>query len=138
MATRKKEIPQETKELKPMPAVGIAENMVRIGDEMIEIKPTKLRYQRDMTANFYKALEMYPLPEILSWDENVIGDGRTGDKAVMDWQIAVTDNAQIVRKYYNDMDTSTIETLLEIFKRINRISEKEDRIKNALREKAKA
>lgn len=85
MATRKKEIPQETKELKPMPAVGIAENMVRIGDEMIEIKPTKLRYQRDMTANFYKALEMYPLPEILSWDENVIGDGRTGDKAVMDW-----------------------------------------------------
>ena len=138
MATRKKEIPQENKELKPMPAVGIAENMVRIGDEMIEIKPTKLRYQRDMTANFYKALEMYPLPEILSWDENVIGDGRTGDKAVMDWQIAVTDNAQIVRKYYNDMDTSTIETLLEIFKRINRISEKEDRIKNALREKAKA
>ena len=138
MATRKKEIPQETKELKPMPTVGIAENMVRIGDEMIEIKPTKLRYQRDMTANFYKALEMYPLPEILSWDENVIGDGRTGDKAVMDWQIAVTDNAQIVRKYYNDMDTSTIETLLEIFKRINRISEKEDRIKNALREKAKA
>lgn len=138
MATRKREIPQKTKELKPMPTVGIAENMVRIGDEMIEIKPTKLRYQRDMTANFYKALEMYPLPEILSWDENVIGDGRTGDKAVMDWQIAVTDNAQIVRKYYNDMDTSTIETLLEIFKRINRISEKEDRIKNALREKAKA
>lgn len=85
MATRKREIPQETKELKPMPTVGIAENMVRIGDEMIEIKPTKLRYQRDMTANFYKALEMYPLPEILSWDENVIGDGRTGDKAVMDW-----------------------------------------------------
>lgn len=42
-----------------MPIVGKPENIVRIGGKLIEILPTKLRYQRDRTAAFYNILEMY-------------------------------------------------------------------------------
>jgi hypothetical protein len=65
-----------------------------IGDTLVEIKPTKLRYQRNRTAFFYKALEMQPLVDILSLSEGAFGDERDGDKCVMDWLIAVLDNEE--------------------------------------------
>ena len=65
-----KDIPEVTKKPKVLPKVGTkeiglpvvgkAENMVKIGGELIEILPTKLRYQRDRTAAFYNVLEVYP------------------------------------------------------------------------------
>ncbi len=58
------------------------------------------------------------------------GDDRTGDKAVLDWLIAVTDNPALIEEHYDDIDTGVIEQLLAIFKRINHITEKEDKLKN--------
>lgn len=58
------------------------------------------------------------------------GDDRDGDKCVMDWLIAVTNDPELILENYNDMDTGTIEDLLIIFKRLNRITEKEERRKN--------
>lgn len=130
-----KELPKVTEKKKELPAVGNPENTVKIGDALIEIKPTKVRYQRDMTANFYRALELYPIVEILSWDERVVGDGRDGDKAQMDWLIAVTDNPELIKQEYNNMDTELIEKLVVIFKRVNKIDEKEEKRKNIQREK---
>ena len=69
MAPRKKMPPanQETKEIpdsevkkKELPPVGVPENTVMIGDTPVEIKPTKLKYQRNRTALFYKMLDVYP------------------------------------------------------------------------------
>ena len=96
----------------------------------MEIKPTKLRYQRNRTAAFYKMLELYPLADILAMEAGAFGDDRDGDKAVMDWLIAVFDDEALVLENYDGMDTGTVEQLLEIFRRINRIDEKEQKQKN--------
>ena len=110
--------------------MGCPENSVVIGGKLIEIKPTKLCYQRNRTAAFYRMLEMYPLTDILAMEAGSFGDSRDGDKAVMDWLIAVTDDEQLILENYDSMDTGLIEQLLEIFRRVNRIDEKEQKQKN--------
>ena len=126
----KKTPTRKTKE-KTLPKVGNPENTVLLGETLVEIKPTKLKYHRNNVAAFYKIVDMVPLPDILSMDKNTFGDGRDGDKALMDWLIAVIDDEQLVVDNYNEMDTGTIEKILAIFKRVNKIDEKEEKQKNA-------
>lgn len=140
MATRKKTpsaeqavkpIPEVTPSKKELPAVGNPENTVTIGDKLIEIKPTKLKYQRNRTALFYKVFDMLPLPDILSFEAGAFGDDRDGDKCVMDFLIAATDNEDLITANYDEMNSETIYQILSIFRRINRIDEKEAKAKNA-------
>ena len=157
MATRKKlpDVEQETKELpvvsennkplpdptmqtKSLPPIGNPENTVVIGGKPIEIKPTKVKYQRNRTAAFYRIIRMYPLIDILAMDVGAFGDERDGDKAIMDWLIAVFDDEQFVVENYEEMDTAMIETILKIFVRINKIDEKEEYLKNLEKERAMA
>ena len=77
-------------------------------------------------------LELYPLADILAMEAGAFGDDRDGDKAVMDWLIAVFDDEALVLENYDGMDTSTVEQLLEIFRRVNRIDEKEQKQKNVM------
>lgn len=153
MPTRKKELPsveqdskelpsaqQEHKELpnaeqkkKAMPELGTPENTILIGDKLVEVKPTKLKYQRNRTASFYKVLELYPLAEVFAMQPGTFGDDRDGDKAVMDWLIAVLDDEKLVTENYDEMDTGTIERLISIYKRVNQIDEKEEKLKNLAR-----
>ena len=147
MAARKK-IPLTEQENKPIPSadvatkelpkVGIPENTVIIGGKPIEIKATKLKYQRNRTALFYKMLDLYPLADIMGYAAGTFGDDRDGDKCVMDFLIAATDNEQLILENYDDMDTETIEKILSIFRRVNRIDEKEAKIKNLEAEKKAA
>ena len=132
MAKQSKELPEAQQPEKALPQVGSPENSIVIGDRLIEIKPTKLRYQRNRTAAFYKMLELYPLADILAMEAGAFGDDRDGDKAVMDWLIAVFDDEALVLEHYDSMDTGTIEQLLEIFRRVNRIDEKEQKQKNVM------
>lgn len=125
-----KETPAPTRERKDLPKVGLAENVVIIGEQPIEIKPTKLKYQRNRTAAFYRMLDLYPLVDIMAMTEGTFGDNRDGDKAIMDWLIAATDDEQLIIDNYDEMDTETIERILSIFKRINKITEKEEKQKN--------
>lgn len=81
---------------------------------------------------FYRMLEMYPLADILAMEAGTFGDDRDGDKAVMDFLIAVTDDPDLITAHYNDLDTGTIEKMLRIFRRVNRIDEKEARQKNMM------
>jgi len=73
---------------------------------------------------------MYPIADILAMEAGAFGDDRDGDKALMDWLIAVTDHPDLVTAHYDEMDTGTIEQLLTIFRRVNRIDEKEQKLKN--------
>lgn len=73
---------------------------------------------------------MYPIADILAMEAGAFGDDRDGDKALMDWLIAVTDNPDLVARHYDEMDTGSIEQLLAIFRRVNRIDEKEQKLKN--------
>ena len=130
-----KKIPEATAKPKELPKTGSPENTVIIGEQLIEIKPTKLKYQRNRTAAFYRVLEMYPLVDILAMEAGSFGDERDGDKATMDWLIAATDDEQLILDNYDSMDTGTIEKILSIFKRVNKIEEKEAKIKNMERER---
>lgn len=130
-----KKIPETNIKSKALPKTGNPENTVIIGEQLIEIKPTKLKYQRNRTAAFYRVLDMYPLTDILAMEAGSFGDERDGDKATMDWLIAATDDEQLIVDNYDEMDTGTIEKILSIFKRVNRIDEKESKIKNMAKER---
>lgn len=132
---KEKKLPETGMKTKELPQVGNPENTVMIGDRLVEIKPTKVKYQRNRTAAFYRALEMYPLVDILAMEAGAFGDDRDGDKAVMDWLIAVTDDEQLIIENYDALDTGTIEKILSIFKRLNKIDEKEAKLKNMERER---
>ena len=71
----------------------------------------------------------------MAMEEGSFGDDRDGDKAVMDWLIAATDDVNFVRENYDDFDTGVIEKILLIFKRLNRIDEKADKLKNLMAER---
>ena len=135
---QEKKLPNTETKIKELPKVGSPENTVLIGDKLIEIKPTLLKYQRNRTAAFYRMLDMYPLMDILAMEAGSFGDDRDGDKAVMDWLIAATNDEQLVLDNYDTMDTGTIEKILSIFKRVNRVEEKEEKIKNMARERKEA
>lgn len=115
---------------KALPPSGNTENQITIGGKTVEIKPTKLKYQRNRTAVFYRALEIYPLTDIFAMGPNVFGDGRDGDKALCDWLVAVTDDEQLIRENIDDIDTETVYKLLEIYRRVNKIDEIEEKQKN--------
>lgn len=134
MAPRKK-LPDAEQKVKELPVVGNPENTVAIGDKLIEIKATKLKYQRNRTAAFYNILDMYSQSDIMAMEAGAFGDERDGDKAVMDWLIAATDDEQLVLDNYEEMTTDTIEKILSIFKRVNRIDEKEEKRKNLEKER---
>ena len=125
-----KPIPSSESPAKPLPMIGQAENTVMIGGMPIEIKPTKQKYQRNRTAAFYRMIDTYPLMDIMAMEAGIFGDDRDGDKAIMDWLIAATDDEDLVVKHYDSMDTGTIESILAIFKRVNRIDEKDEKLKN--------
>lgn len=132
-----KELPQATMESKELPKAGNVENMVVIGGKEIEIKPTKVKYHRNNTAYFYRVVDNVPLPDIMSFPVGTFGDDRDGDKALMDWLIAVTDDPDLIIENYDNMDTETIEQMLAIFKRVNKIDEKEAKQKNGQSREAK-
>ena len=133
-----KELPESGVSIREMPQIGSPENTVKIGNELIEIKPMKLKYQRNRTGVFYHVLELYPLPDILAMGPKSFGDGRDGDKALLDWLVAATDREELVRKNYNEMDTETIYKILTIFKRVNKVDEMEAKLKNAEAPREKA
>lgn len=105
-----------------------------IGDKTIEIKPTLFRYFRDNTASFYVLMEMYPLPLILSSEPGQFDPERSGDKCVMDWLIAVTNNPKLIVENYNKLDAEVVDKLLAIFRRVNDIDKREEKRKNLLEE----
>lgn len=127
---KEREIPDTEPVAKEMPQIGNPENTVKIGEELIEIKPMKLKYQRNRTGVFYHVLDLYPLPDILAMGAQSFGDGRDGDKALLDWLVAATDREELVRENYNEMDTETIYKILTIFKRVNKVDELEKKLKN--------
>jgi hypothetical protein len=59
------------------------------------------------------------------------GDGLDGDKKLYDWLVAVTDDEDLIRENYDEIDSDTIYRMLEIFRRVNKISEMEEKLKNA-------
>ena len=125
-----KEMPEASPLDKPQPPLVDPENIIRVGDQDIEIKPTKLLYQRNKTAAAYRILDVYPLPDILAMDKGILDPERDGDAIVFDFLTAVFDDGKLVAKYYDTMDSETIYRAVQIFKRLNHIDDKEEASKN--------
>lgn len=128
--TTQKEIPKETELNRAPPAEVNPDNCVTINGQTIEIFPTKIKYQRNRTAAAYRILEIYPLADVLAWDKGVVDPDRDGDQVVFDFLVAVFDNSKLVSRIYDSMTTGDIERILSIFKRLNKIDEKEAAAKN--------
>lgn len=135
-----KELP-ESKELnKELPPAVNPDNVIRLGDKDIEIKPTKLLYQRNRTAAAYRILEIYPLPDVLAMEKGILDPDRDGDAIVFDFLTAVFDNkpgapdptgtAEMLKKYYDNMTSEDVDRAMKIFKRLNHIEDKEEAAKN--------
>lgn len=133
-----KKTPDMEMAAKPIPTVGKAENTVTVNGIPKEIKPTKLRYIRNGTANLYRLIENVSLVDILTLQSGAFGedDDRDGDKAVMDFLIAVFDDEQFVVDNYDDFDTNHIWQAIEIFKRVNKFVETDAKNGQTPREEA--
>ena len=125
-----RDMPTEGTKQLDLPNIGVPENTSTICGELIEIKSMKLKYVRNRTAAFRHILEAYPLSDILAM-ENQFGDGRDGDKALYDWLVAVTDDEDLIRRHYDEIDTDTVYKLLAIHRRLDKVDEMEARLKNA-------
>lgn len=125
-----KPVPEYTEKIIEPPKVGNPQNCITVGRETIEIKPTKLKYQRDRTASCYHILQVFPLVQFLAMEDGSFGDPRSSDKMLFDWLVAVTDNDKFVTRHYDEFDTDIIDQLLVIFRRVNHIDEREEKRKN--------
>ena len=128
-------LPKPTNKKIAAPKVGNPQNVVQFGDIEIELKPTKIRYQRDRTAAFYRMLKQMPLIDILALQDGILDPERSSDKMLFDWLIAVTDDPKLVTANYDKLDSESIYKMLEIFCRLNHIPEDEKK-QNAQTEKA--
>lgn len=135
--TEKVDVPAGGTTAKALPVVGSPENTVTIGGRLIEIKPMKLKYVRNRTAAFRHVIEQFPLSDILAMDKSFLGDGRDGDKALYDWLVAITDDEDLIRENYDDIDSDTIYRMLAIHRRIEKVDELEAKLKNAETPRAK-
>ena len=125
-----KEVPDESKMDKPLPADKPLENCVKIGDELIELKPTKLRYLRNKMASGYNVFKTYPLHEVLLVAAGRIDETRDGDQLLFDFLVAAFDDPFFVKTHYDDMTADDVEQVLKIFGRLNHIDDRENERKN--------
>lgn len=120
-------VPEVTDVTPELPKFGHLENVVKIGNEEVELKPTKMKYQRDRTAAFYRILQQMSLVDILALRDGMLDPDRSSDKMVFDWLIAVTDDPKLVVRNYDAIDSDQIEQILHVFCRLNHIDEREER-----------
>lgn len=125
-------LPQVNEKEKEMPKAYNEANSVALGGEIREIKSTKLKYHRNKTAVAYKIFQVYPLPDAVSFEAGIFDPERDGDQILFDFLVAVFDDADYVQRHYDDLNADDLERILEIFCRVNHITEKEEQAKNRL------
>ena len=111
---------------KEMPSILNKENVIVIGGEPIEIKPTKLKYFRNKTTASYGYIKAIPLTEFLSYDKGVLDPDKDADQLLFDFLVAVFDSSEFVRDHYDEMSADDVEQAIKIFGRINHIDDKEE------------
>ena len=125
--TKKKTVPKPKKMDKELPKDADPNNCVTLGGNVIEIKPTKLKYFRNRMAAIFSVLRAIPLNDFLAYQKGVFDENRDSDQILFDFLVAVFDDAKLVTQYYDEMTAADIERVLEIFGRLNHIDEKEEK-----------
>ena len=120
------ETPNASPEKEEKPSDVIEENCITIGEQKIELKPTKLKYFRNKAASAYGIIKAVPLHELLTYDKGILDPNRDADQLLYDFLVAAFDNSTFVRDNYDELDADTIDKIVKIFGRINHIDEKEE------------
>lgn len=111
-------------------------NCIEVEGKLIEIKPTQLKYFANNSVGFYRILEVTPLPQIYMLTEKE--NNLDGNSAVLVFLSAVLDDAKLAKRIYMKLDSAQLYKALEIFKRLNRITEMEESAKKLEATRAKA
>ena len=119
-------IPDASPEKEEKPSDVLEENCVMVGDQKIEIKPTKLKYFRNKAASAYGIIKAVPLHELLTYGKGVLDENRDADQLLYDFLVAAFDDSTLVRDNYDNLDAETIDRICKIFGRVNHIDEKEE------------
>lgn len=119
-------IPEVSPEKEEKPSDLLEENCVMVGDQKIELKPTKLKYFRNKAASAYGIIKAIPLHEFLTYGKGVLDERRDADQLLYDFLVAAFDNSTLVRDNYDNLDAETIDRICKIFGRLNHIDEKEE------------
>lgn len=125
-AAKDKTAPKASDLKNTIPSTAIEANCVDVNGKVVEIKPTKLKYFRNRSASIYNVLKIVPLTEFLAYEKGVFDPERDSDQILFDFLVAVFDDEDLIHDNYDDINTDTIEKILEIFGRINHINEKEE------------
>ena len=130
-------IPKESSEKTEKPSDKLGENCVMVGDKIIEIKPTKLKYFRNKAASAYSIIKVVPIHELMTYKAGVIDPTRDADALLYDFLVAAFDDPVLVRDNYNELDVETIERVIKIFGRLNHIDDKEEALRKNKEAQAK-
>lgn len=109
-----------------IPSIRKEENCIKIGNKLVEILPTKMKYFRNKTATVYSILEAVPLTDFFAYTKGVFDPERDSDQIMYDFLVAVFDDEKLIHKNYENISVNDIEKILEIFDRVNHISEKKE------------
>lgn len=75
-------------------------------------------------------MENVPIDTLFVIQQGVYDPKRDGLQIIFDFLVAVFDDEQFVRDNFDHMTAADIEKILEIYRRINKIEEKEEAAKN--------
>lgn len=106
------------------------ENTVTINGIDREIKETRFEYYRIGWTSARGLLENVPIDTLFVIQQGVYDPKRDGLQIIFDFLVAVFDDEQFVRDNFDYMTAADIEKILEIYRRINKIEEKEEAAKN--------
>lgn len=120
------ETPIQKELSKIIPSMRKEENCIKIGNKLIEILPTKVKYFRNKTATVYAILEAVPLTDFFAYAKGTFDEERDSDQILYDFLVAVFDDEKLIHKNYDSISTNDIEEILKIFDRVNHISEKKE------------
>lgn len=133
-STQLKQTEAENKQLsfeqENKPAPVNKENFITVDGIEFEIKPTKFKYFRNAQAAIYNILIVMPLHEFVLIPAGKFDKKRDGDQMLFDFLCAVLDDAAFVEEHYDNFDAEVLERILEIYKRLNHISDREQERKN--------
>ena len=76
-------------------------------------------------------MQQVSVVDLLALQDGVLDPHRSSDKMLFDWLIAVTDDPKLVAQNYDKIDSETIYQLLQIFCRLNRIKEDDQKKEQA-------
>ncbi len=79
-SSQKETIPDASPEKEEKPSDFLEENCVLVGENKIEIKPTKLKYFRNKAASAYGVIKAVPLHELLTYGKGVLDEKRDADQ----------------------------------------------------------